>query len=248
MKKKLSVLIVDDDPNIGDTLTDVLNAKGYDAGFVTSGREALSIIKKKNIDAILLDIRMPGMNGVETLKRIKGQSPLTSVVMITAYAEDELVNHARANGALHILSKPLDIDKIIGFLKKQEILKTIFIVDDDKAFCDSLKDAIEIHSYDVAVVNNAQEAIKTFSKRKYGIILLDMKLDGETGLDVAEAIKKQGYKCAIIMMSAYKKEFQPLLDKAGQINNFIEKPFEIQDILKLLNEISRKRLKEVLAA
>ena len=47
MKKKLSVLIVDDDPNIGDTLTDVLNAKGYDAGFVTSGREALSIIKKK---------------------------------------------------------------------------------------------------------------------------------------------------------------------------------------------------------
>ena len=48
---------------------------------------------------------------------------LTSVVMITAYAEDELVNHARANGALHILSKPLDIDKIIGFLKKQEILK-----------------------------------------------------------------------------------------------------------------------------
>ena len=119
------------------------------------------------------------MNGVETLKRIKGQSPITTVVMITAYA---------------------------------------------------------------------QEAIKTFSKRKYGIILLDIKLDGEAGMDVAEAIKKQGYKCAIILMSAYKNKFQPLLDKAGQINNFMEKPFEINDILKLLNEISRKRLKEALAA
>lgn len=246
MNKKLSVLIVDDDISLGDSLSDILEAKGYDARFASSGQEALSIIKEKEYDVIFLDIRMPEMNGVETFMHIKELSPLTSVVMITAFAESELVKQAREEKVLQVLSKPIDIDKIIGFLKKQEILKTVFLIDDDHAFCNSLKDAIELHSYNVTVVYNAQEAIESFSNQQYGIILLDIKLNGENGLEVAKAIKEKGYKCVIVMMSAYKKEFQPLLDKAGQVNNFIEKPFEIDDILQLLNEVSRKRLMETL--
>ncbi len=247
MIKRLSVLIVDDDPNIGETLVDILEASGYEARFATSGAEALSLFKKKKFDAVLLDIRMPGMDGVETLRRIKEHHPTTTVVMITAFAEDKLVDKAKVEGALHVLSKPLDIDKITSFLEKLEVLKTMFIVDDDVPFCNSLKDALSIHSYKVAIAHNAEDAIDTFSKQKSGIVLLDMKLNGENGLEVANKLKEKGYKYAIILMSAYKKEFQPLLDKAGQINNFIEKPFEMNDILKLLNEVLRERLKEVLA-
>ncbi len=247
MKKKLSVLIVDDDPNIGETLVDILEASGYEASFATSGKEALSLIKEKKFDAILLDIRMPEMNGVETLRRIKEHHPTTTVVMITAFAEDKLIDQAKAEGALRVLSKPLDIDKIVSFLEKLEVLKTMFIVDDDVPFCNSLKDALSIHSYKVAIAHNAEDAIDTFSKEKSEIVLLDMKLNGENGLEVANKLKERGYKYAIILMSAYKKEFQPLLDKAGQINDFIEKPFEIKDLINLLDKISRKRLQEVLA-
>ncbi len=247
MNKKLSVLIVDDDISLGDSLTDILEAKGYDARFASSGKDALSIMKEKKYDVVLLDIRMPDMNGVETFRYIKELSPLTSVVMITAYAEDELVNQAREEGPLQILSKPLDIDKIIGFLRKQELLKTIFMVDDDIAFCNSLKDAIELYGYNVTVVHNAQDAIESFTNQKYGIILLDMKLPEKNGLEVAEAIKEKGFKCAIIMMSAYKKEFQSLIDKTMPTGEFIEKPFAIDDIIKLLNDVSRDRLKQKLA-
>ncbi len=247
MIKRLSVLIVDDDPNIGETLVDILEASGYEARFATSGAEALSLFKKKKFDAVLLDIRMPGMDGVETLRRIKEHHPTTTVVMITAFAEDKLIDQAKAEGALRVLSKPLDIDKIVSFLEKLEVLKTMFIVDDDVPFCNSLKDALSIHSYKVAIAHNAEDAIDTFSKQKSGIVLLDMKLNGENGLEVANKLKERGYKYAIILMSAYKKEFQPLLDKAGQINDFIEKPFEINDLINLLDKISRKRLQEVLA-
>ena len=246
MGEKLSVLIVDDDIDLGDSLLDILEDSGYDVTFVSSGAKALSEIAIKRYDVLLMDIRMPGMNGVETLKRVKEQSPLTSVVMITAFAEDELVDQARDEGSLQVLSKPLDIDKIIHFLKKKELLKTIFIVDDDNEFCSSLKDAIELHSYSVAVVNNAQEAIDTFNNQHYGVVLLDMKLNGKNGLDVGQELKDKGYKCAIVFMSAYKKEFQKLIDKTDLELNFIEKPFEIDDILKLLNEVSSKRLIEML--
>ncbi len=246
MNKKLSVLIVDDDVDLGDTLLDILEAKGYDVAFSSSGENALSKIEDKRYDVIFMDIRMPGMNGVETLRRIKKHSPLTSVVMITAFAEDELVDQAREEGSLQILSKPLDINKIIGFLQKQELLKTIFIVDDDHEFCSSLEDAIILHGYDVTVVHGAQEAIDTFKNNKYGIVLLDMKLNGRNGLEVAESIKKKGFKCFVVIMSAYTKEFQDLLDKTDIKNSFIEKPFDIDNLLKLLTEVSRKRLTEVL--
>ncbi len=247
MEKKISVLIVDDDVNLGDTLLDILEAKGYDAEFVSSGKKALNKVEEKKYDIVLMDIKMPGMNGVETLKQVNLLSPLTTVVMVTAFAQDELVSQAREEGALQVLSKPLDIDQIAEFLKKQELLKTMFIVDDDPAFCNSLKDSIELHSYSITVVNTAQEAIDTFEKQKYGIILLDMKLNGKNGLDVAEAIKKQGYKCPIVMMSAHHKEFQSLIDNSGLECKFVEKPFEIDSILEILNEVSRKELKKALA-
>lgn len=246
MNKKLSVLIVDDDISLGDSLADILEAKGYDARFVTSGKEAVSIIKEKKYDVVLLDIRMPEMNGVETFMHIKEQSPLTTVVMITAYAESELVKQAKEENVLQVLSKPVDIDKVLGFLKKHELLKTILMVDDDPAFCNSLKDALELHGYNVTIAHSAEEAIESFSNQEYGIILLDMKLNSKNGLDVANAIRDQGYKCAFILMSAYKKEFQSLIDKTMLTSVFIEKPFAIDDILKLLNEVARKRLVETL--
>ena len=131
-------------------------------------------------------------------------------------------------------------------MQKQELLRTIFIVDDDITFCNSLKDAIELHSYNVTVVNSAQEAIDTFEQQNYGIVLLDLKLNGKSGMDVAEDIKQKGFKCVMVMMSAFKKEFQKELDNSDQKFNFMEKPFEIDDLLQLLNEVSKKRLMKVL--
>ena len=246
MNKKLSVLIVDDDISLGDSLTDILDAKGYDVNVVTSGKEALATIDENDFDVIFMDIRMPGMNGVETFMEVKKKSPHTSVVMITAFADGDLITQARDEGALQILPKPLDLEKIIGFLQKQELLRTIFIVDDDITFCNSLKDAIELHSYNVTVVNSAQEAIDTFEQQNYGIVLLDLKLNGKSGMDVAEDIKQKGFKCVMVMMSAFKKEFQKELDNSDQKFNFMEKPFEIDDLLQLLNEVSKKRLMKVL--
>lgn len=250
MNKKLLVLIVDDDRNLNDTLVDILDAKGYETVSAASGTDALKLIKEREFDVIFLDIKMPEMNGVETLKHFKKLSPTTSVVMITAYAEDDLVNRSKEEGALQVLSKPLDIDKIMSFLEKLEILKTIFIIDDDKTFCDSLKDSLEIHGYKVDVVNNPEEAFDTFTIQGCEIILLDMKLNGMNGLDVVKKLKEEDYKSIIILMSAYGKELHPLIDEALKrtARSFIEKPFEIEEIIKIIEGITSERLKEVLAA
>ncbi len=67
---------------------------------------------------VLLDIRMPGLNGVETLRAIKAIDPRTKVIMMTAYTQNELVGEAMRNHALAVLPKPVDIDRLLALLKR----------------------------------------------------------------------------------------------------------------------------------
>ncbi len=249
MSNNLSVLIVDDDINLADSLSDILEAKGYNVRCAGSGEEALSLIKENIFDVVFLDIKMPGMNGVETLKRISEISPTIEIIMITAYAEDELVNQAKKQGALWVLPKPIDIDKVISFLIKLRDEHVLFLVDDDVPFCDSLKDALTINHFEVSSANNAADAVELLSKQKCGIVMLDMKLNGKSGLEVAKTIKERGCKCTIVLMSAYAKEFQSQIDealKAHIAQSIIEKPFEIDHLIIFLEELSREKLKEAL--
>lgn len=113
-----AVLIVDDDVAFGQTLSDVLQAKGHQVAVATGGREALGQVKERPFTFILLDVRMPDMNGVETYKEIKKVRPGTPVVMMTAYAVLDLVQEALAEGAHSVMYKPLEIDELLGLINK----------------------------------------------------------------------------------------------------------------------------------
>lgn len=113
-----SVLIVDDDAGMVETLADILRAKTYQVDTAQSGEAAVSKARRKRFNKVLLDIRMPGMNGVETLRAIKAIDPRTKVIMMTAYTQNELVGEAKRNHALAVLPKPVDIDRLLALLKR----------------------------------------------------------------------------------------------------------------------------------
>ena len=113
----LKLLVVDDDQGMLKTLSYILKDIGYDVVSRSLVTEAVEIIKEQTFDIIMSDIRMPGMNGVELIKKVKQTSPGTPVVMITAYTMHELVEEAKREGALAVFSKPLDINKMIAFFE-----------------------------------------------------------------------------------------------------------------------------------
>ncbi len=118
MSDKGSVLIVDDNENLCTTLSFILNRKGYDAISTNNGPEAIKLVTERPFDMILMDIKMPLMNGVEALKRIKFTRSDSVVVMITAYSVEELVQEALEEGAFSIIYKPLDIEKIVALVEE----------------------------------------------------------------------------------------------------------------------------------
>ncbi len=108
-----SILIVDDEPSILKSLSDLLHDEGFDVTTASNGYEALKIVETEFPDLVLLDIWMPGIDGIETLQEIKKDNPSTQVVIITGHGTIETAVKATKFGAFDLIEKPLSIDKVI---------------------------------------------------------------------------------------------------------------------------------------
>jgi len=127
MEQKTSILTVDDNISICKTMSFILKRMGYDVTIANNGYEAISKIKKTHFDTIFMDIKMPGIDGVETYKKIKKIKPDAVVVMMTAYAVNELIKQAMEEGAYGIIYKPLEMRDVFrlleGILKEKQKVK-----------------------------------------------------------------------------------------------------------------------------
>jgi two-component system nitrogen regulation response regulator NtrX len=108
-----SVLIVDDEPSILQSLGGLLSDEGFEVITASNGYEALKIIDTESPDLVLLDIWMPGIDGIETLKEIKKDNPYIQVIIITGHGTVETAVKATKLGAFDLIEKPLSIDKVI---------------------------------------------------------------------------------------------------------------------------------------
>ena len=108
-EKKKRLLIVDDEEDIRDLLHDFFGRKDFEIFEAADGIEALQIVKKENPSVVLLDVQMPGMNGIETLKEIRKLDPSMGVVMATANSDERITREAIMNGAYAYVIKPFDL-------------------------------------------------------------------------------------------------------------------------------------------
>ncbi len=120
------VLVVDDEIEVVQLLKDFLTSKGYEVYTALNGAEALALVKEVKPDIVLLDIIMPGMGGIDTLKEIKKIDPTTAVIMVTAVIDEELANRAVKLGAFDYITKPINID----YLETCVLVKMIYVLDE----------------------------------------------------------------------------------------------------------------------
>lgn len=108
----VKILIVDDQPGVRRLLQEVLRSAGYGVYTASNGLEALSMVPQINPDLILLDMKMPGMDGLETLRHIRLHDQNIRVVIMTAYGELDVLSQAHQLGILGNFIKPFDIDEL----------------------------------------------------------------------------------------------------------------------------------------
>ncbi|GAH37770.1 unnamed protein product, partial [marine sediment metagenome] len=112
------ILLVDDEPHVLELLSVALEEEGYTILLANNGKEALAQLKKEQPQVVLLDIRMPGLDGVEVLRRIKEINQASSVIMMTAYGAMDTVVKVIQLGAYDYLTKPLDLEKVKVLIRR----------------------------------------------------------------------------------------------------------------------------------
>ncbi len=119
------ILLVDDEERFLKLLSERLEVRGLKVTYVTSGEEALARIEEQNFDVIVLDLAMPGIDGIETLKQLKAKDPDSEIIMLTGHATVHNGIEAMKLGAEDFLEKPVDIGLLlekIGEAKEKRLL------------------------------------------------------------------------------------------------------------------------------
>lgn len=107
------ILIIDDQPGIRLLLNEVFKKEGYTPLLAANGMEALKIFEEELVDCVLLDMKIPGMNGLEILEHLKAKDKRIPVIMMTAYGEQELIDEAMMLGASNYFTKPFNIFEVL---------------------------------------------------------------------------------------------------------------------------------------
>jgi CheY-like chemotaxis protein len=246
MSPKLHILIVDDDQRMTRTLADILSVAGHDVTEASSGLEALDKIHSQSFDCVLTDIKMPEMNGVELHRQLYLAQPGLPVVLMTAYAADELIRQGLDEGVVGVLDKPLAINQLLAFLASLAKNRTIVIVDNDPAFCQTLGDILRQRGFKVAQVTDPHIDVELMAGEAQ-VILLDLHLNHINGLDVLKEIRKGHPELPVLLVTGYRNEMATVIQGALEINAYacLYKPLEIPRLLQTLSEIQLVNLREL---
>ncbi len=113
-----SVLLVDDEEEFVQTLAERMRARGLDVEYVTNGKDAIEFARAKTYDAVVLDLAMPGMNGIETLKILLQDHPDLQIMLLTGQATIGDAVEATKLGAVDVFAKPTDIEKLVEKIRE----------------------------------------------------------------------------------------------------------------------------------
>ena len=118
-KHTLSILLVDDDKDMCESLTDVISLDSdYDVSYATDPLKAIEMIQKKDFSLFIVDYKMPHMNGLDLIKRIKELKPEAVIFILTAFISNELISEAKNEGAKKVLSKFIWPDEILRHIRE----------------------------------------------------------------------------------------------------------------------------------
>lgn len=240
MQEKANVLVVDDQIGMLETFTDILEDKGFSVATAEDGFQAIETVKEQSFDIIFMDIKMPGINGVQTFREIKRINSTASVIMMTAYSVEDLVKEAIEEGAYTVIYKPFDMDKVIQTI--ENVLQTVLVlvVDDRIEDRETFRDILESKGYKVTTAKDGYEAIELVKSGSFDIIFIDVKMPGIDGVKTFEEIHKIKPDVPVIMVTGYTVEelLKDALDKGAYA--CIYKPMDMGKILEIVEEAKEK--------
>ena len=235
------ILVVDDDEQMVRTICDIIRLRGMQAEGVFSGEAAIETVRREPFDAILMDVRMTGMNGVEAMKTLRSVRPGLRVILMTAYTTAELLTEAEREGAVRIMQKPVAIPALLDMLAEPaDGAPKVLIVDDDPQFLSTLSAALRLNGYEALAADSIHAAISQLESDRPLAVLLDLSLRDITPSQSIIAIRRISPAVVLILCSGYAARLDDVVASvpSSWIFASLRKPFPPDRLLSLLDELT----------
>lgn len=241
MSTPLHILVVDDDRDNADSLAELFSMEGHTVEVAYSGEEAIEAYQRRDFDLAFMDVMMPGRNGVESFLEIRRLKPTAKVYMMTGYSVEQLLQQAVEHGALGILSKPVDVHKVMAALEAAKPSGIVLIAEDDPDFGPQLQQVIELKGWRCELVTNGKEALERFEQgAKVDALILDLDMPLIDGIEVYTTLRKRNLEVPTVMITAYRDQFQDALDALTdvEVTGILNKPFDPTVLLDRLDRLA----------
>lgn len=247
MSNKKFILVVDDDPNIAFYFKEYFDQENYDFIITEKSLKAVQIAEQLSPDLMVIDLRMPRMNGFEVLERVRKKVPNVKVIIVSSYASDEqdMLSKTQYDA---LVTKPFKMSflnetllEVLGTTREELSAKTkisedkkidILYVDDEVELTEFLHTFFTEYGFGFDVANSGDEGIEKVRAKRYDLIISDLIMPGMTGVEMIKAMQGEGcQKPGMIAVLSVNFDDQSRAD-LGQlgVKDFLVKPLSLQDL------------------
>ncbi|MDY6905952.1 MAG: response regulator [Thermodesulfobacteriota bacterium] len=187
--KQHKILLVDDEKKFLETMSERSRLKGFEPLTAASGQEALDIAQKETVYAAVVDLKMPDMDGLETINKLKEIQPDVKTVLLTGFGDEKTKEAAEAMDAAYF-----EKDAMGGFweflMTMGEKRLNILLVDDEKKFLDTIADRIRLKGFEPLLASSGKEALDIAKKEQVYAAVVDLKMPDMDGLVTITKLKE----------------------------------------------------------
>jgi DNA-binding NtrC family response regulator len=235
-----SILVVDDEVDTCRNLSDILTDLGYRVDIAHNGPDALELVRRNAYDVALLDLKMPGMDGVTLYREIKKLRAGTVAIIVTAYAGGDTASEALQAGAWQVLAKPVDFPKLLKLVDRAVDQPLVMVVDDDHELCASLWDLLRERGYRVALAHDERKARAELQDASFRVVLIDMRLPDGDGSGVFRLVRSTHPQARTVLITGHRSELDQQVQRvlAEGADAVCYKPFDVPSLLETLGKLS----------
>lgn len=236
------ILLVDDNQDLADNIAEILESEGYSTIVAHDPESALEAASTTSFDVALLDVRLPGMDGVSLFCELQRTHPHATYLLMTAFARDERIAEAEKAGIGAVLAKPIPIEQMLALLPPPASdLPAVLLVEDDEALANNLRELLSGHGYPVDAAATLAEARDRLAELRPSAVVVDIHLPDGDGTELAkELCRVPGL--TVIVMSGYDPERtgEAVRVACGEGTSFLPKPFDVAHLLRALDGITER--------
>lgn len=262
MKEKnetIKLLIVDDEQEFLESISKALQRRGFIVDTALDGASALALIADQIFDAVVLDIKMPGLDGVEVFQHIKRLSPNLPVIMLTGHGNIQQAFDTSKDGVFEYLTKPCSVEKIVDVVRaslgrskgderddrdeQTEVIR-LLVVDDIPDSLESLCKILRHPEFNITAASDAEEAFRLIEKLYFDVVLLNIKTPNVQATALVRHIKHLHPLSEIILIADMSSTVATMGGIEEQLFATLVKPIAPNAIADKIREAYRRKKQE----